>query len=198
MLYYTQGRNLNQEIRAKKKIFTRAGVPTAQFSQARNQLEQWKTWFNDPSNVQLFVEKYGIPDYMRRTRQMELHMILVYGRRNEFESDHPRSKDRHSLLGSHMELMSYDRLAYDRDLSDAITVKLGSQNQYEAVYVPPTFTLGPNLSERLVFIDGIEDAITCSDEIGADRKAFLKSRIAYWRDWQTCGAKGTIYTGDCE
>ena len=130
---------------------------------------------------------------------MELHMILVYGRREEFESDHARSKDRHSLTGGDMELMSYDRLSYDRDLSEAVTVRMRSSNQYEAVHVPPTFTLGPNLSERLTAIEGIDRAIARSDEMREERKSFLISRIPYWVDWQTSGgAKGTVCTGDRE
>jgi hypothetical protein len=50
--------------RPGKKLFTKEGVPTADFTQARNQLAQWRTWFSDPTNVQTFVREYGIPDYL--------------------------------------------------------------------------------------------------------------------------------------
>lgn len=61
--------------RPSKKLFKSDGVPSADFTQAKNQLEQWRSWFNKPSNVLLFMEMYQVPDYMRNFRQMKLHMI---------------------------------------------------------------------------------------------------------------------------
>ena len=70
-----------------KKIYNRDRSPSAHFSQARNQLNQWRSWFSDAANVALFKDMYGIPEHMRR-RTMKLHMILIYGRRSEFD-EHP-------------------------------------------------------------------------------------------------------------
>lgn len=181
----------------QKKLFTKADGLTAEFTQARHQLEQWRTWFKEAINVQIFINMYQIPDYMRKGRQMEPHMILVYGRRGEFESDYARSKERLSLTGPDMQLMSFDRLSYDRELGEAVTVRLVG-NRYKAVYVPPTFTLGPNLSGRLASIDGLNSAIQQNDEIAEDRKSFLIKRIPYWIEWQAAGAQGIICAGDRE
>lgn len=184
--------------RPDKKIFKNNGVPTADFTQAKNQLEQWRTWFNNPSNVQLFMEMYQIPDYMRNQRQMQLHMILVYGRRSEFSQNPNRSKDRMSFTASDLELMSYDRLSCDKDLSDAITIRLNRSSSYEAVTIPPTFKLGPALSERLVGVRGIDKAIEKNENIPTDRKRFLLDRIPYWINWETTSERGIVNSGDSE
>jgi hypothetical protein len=182
----------------EKKLFTKAGHPTRHFTQARSQLEQWKTWFSNSTNVQTFIEMYRVPEYMKSGRQMQLHMILVYGRREEFESNYTLSKERHSLNVPGMEIMSFDRLSYERDLNQAITVRMRKDNRYEAIYVPPTFTLGPNLSDRLTSVIGIEVAIENNDEIASDRKSFLRRRIPYWENWQNSGAKGVQDLSDYE
>ena len=182
-----------------KKIFTKKGEPTANFSQARNQLEKWKTWFNNSSNLSRFIEMYQIPDYMVRWRQMKLHMILIYGRRAEFGSDPEKSKERMSLISSSdYELMSYDRLSCDSDLEDAITIKLNKSGRYEAVAIPPIFKLRPALADRLIYIDGIDSALNKTIGISSRRRTFLKKRLLYWQDWSKQSDHGTIKTGDRE
>lgn len=181
-----------------KKIFKNNGVPTADFTQARNQLEQWRTWFNSPSNVQLFMEMYQIPDYMRNQRQMKLYMILVYGRRDEFSQNPSQSKDRMSFTTPDLELMSYDRLSCDRELSDAITIRLNRFSSYEAVSIPPTFKLGPIFSERLVCIHGIDKAIEKNADIPSSRKRFLLDRLPYWIEWETTDERGIVNSNDFE
>ncbi len=181
-----------------KKIFKNNGTPTADFTQARNQLEQWRTWFNNPCNVQLFMEMYQIPDYMRNQRQMQLHMILVYGRRDEFSQNPNRSKDRMSFTASDLELMSYDRLSCDKELGDAITIRLNSSSSYEAVAIPPTFKLGPTLSERLVNVHRIDKAIEKNTHIPDERKRFLINRLPYWINWKKTSEGGIVNSGDRE
>jgi hypothetical protein len=48
--------------------------------------------------------------------------------------------------------------------------------QYDAVAIPPTFTLGPTWAERLVRINHL-DAVIEHANISADRKAFLGNHI---------------------
>lgn len=67
-----------------KKLFTRDGQQTAKFSQAKNQLDRWHSWFCNPTNVQQFIELYGIPSSWCNLLNRQLHMILIYGRRAEF------------------------------------------------------------------------------------------------------------------
>ena len=143
-----------------KRIFTSKAVPTSEFTQARNQLAEWRTWFSRPENVQVFIASYGINERFRLGRQMELHMVLIYGRREEFENSARLSEQRGSLLtGTDEELMSFDRLRCDPGLDEAITVRVKEPGRYEALSVSPLLRLQPGMADRLLVIDGIDEAL---------------------------------------
>ncbi len=185
--------------RPGKRLFTKEGVPTAEFTEARNQLAQWHVWFNSATNQQKFIEEYGIPDEWRKSRLMELHMILVYGRREEFEEKSELSKQRASLMtGPHETLMSYDRLEADKDLHLSITVRPLGSGRYKVLRLPPTFGVGPLLAGRLLSIEGFDEALDASPDIEPKRRAFLKERIVYWRRWAASPGIKPIALSYCE
>lgn len=166
-----------------KRFFTKKGRPTADFNQARHQLVQWRTWFNDPVNVQLFNDRYRIPDNVRR-RTMRLHMILVYGRRAEFEDRLDLTSQMAELLpGDDEELMSFDRLKVDPSLRDAITVRSKAPSAYEALWIPEIFETRVELACRLLYVGGISEAVDKNPKIERGRREFLKRRIPYWKSW---------------
>ena len=178
-----------------KRVFNKDGNPSSDFTHARHQLAQWRSWFADLANVQQFIDLYGIPDQMRR-RTMHLRMILIYGRRSEFERNPLLSRERGSLLPGHdEELMSFDRLRADKSMEDAITIKATGFGRYEAVSIPPVFEIGPEVSERLLHIDGIAEAIDRNPEISQNRKEFLKRRLPYWKAWAR-SPSGNLYSAN--
>mgnify|MGYP003288422309 CR=1 FL=1 len=184
--------------RPDKQIFRSDGVPRTEFTQARNQLAQWRAWFSQPTNVLTFIREYGVPEDVARHRSMKLHMILIYGRRYEFEGDSVKSNQRSALVtGADEELMSFDRLRVDKDLRDAITIRCNGSGDYRAVAVPPTFTLGPTFADRLAHIRGLGDAIRQAN-IEAERVEFLHRRLEYWRRWNANRGVGIINGADCE
>ena len=181
-----------------KRIFNKDGSTTAAFTRARNQLERWRAWFNNPINVQQFIQFYGIPDRLR-LRMRRLHMILIYGRRSEFKGNPKLTYQRGSLLiGADEELMSYDRLKPDTSMSDAITVKAVGQGKFQALRVLSVFSTGPQQAERLLHIDGVSKAIDRNQEIQQDRRDFIKRRIDYWREWASASNTAGFYTGHRE
>ena len=184
-----------------KKIYKRDGSPTAHFTKARNQLNQWRTWFNDDANVALFKRMYGIPEVMHR-RTMQLHMILIYGRRSEFDEHPELVGERGTLLSGDEELMSFDRLLdprhIDTSMKHAVTVKRMGDGRYRAKYVPPIFDLGPTLAERLLVIDGFEDAIEKNPDISNERKRLLQKAIPYWKNQASPAAMGITGLADRE
>ena len=116
-----------------KLIFNRDGTPSADFNRARNQLNQWRSWFNEPVNIEQFIRTYGIPGIMLN-RARRLHMILIYGRRCEFAGKPKLALQRDTLLPGHdEELMSFDRLTVDTSMRDAITVKSIGHGRYQAI-----------------------------------------------------------------
>ena len=166
-----------------KRIFTSRGTPSAQFTQARNQLNQWRSWFKDPTNQLQFLDYYGIPGHFR-DRTMILHMILIYGRRSEFEDQPKLTRQLGTLLaGSDEELMSFDRLHVDTTMMEAITITAIGHGKYRAKRVLPLFGTGPALADRLLSITGLEEAVDVNPDIAEERKVFLKRRIPYWKQW---------------
>jgi hypothetical protein len=182
-----------------KRIFRGKGVPCADFTQAKNQLDQWRSWFREPINQLKFQTDYGVPELWTERKAMCLHMILIYGRRSEFDQDARLSKQRASLLtGSDEQLMSFDRLAPHPLLGDALTVRAIGAGRYRVLVAPPTMTLGPHIAERLLVLEKLESAIDSSDGWSPERRKFVRSRLPYWRDWTTSGREGCVTVGDQE
>jgi hypothetical protein len=86
-----------------KKLLIKNGRQTAKFSEAKNQLDRWHSWFDNPTNVHQFIELYGIPSSRRSHTNWKLYMILVYGRRSEFNNHPEISKLRSTALGLDLE-----------------------------------------------------------------------------------------------
>jgi len=182
-----------------KRVFRQDGIPNADFTQARNQLDQWRVWLEDPLNQAKFIREYGIGETYTRHRVMRPHYVLAYGRRAEFEGNPTLSRHRGMLMGrDDMDLMSYDRLKPTRVLGDAITVRAIGEGRYRVHGVMPTITLGPNHACRLPHLEGLKDAIRAESRISQERREFLASRVDYWTDWAKAGGRGVIQTSDVE
>ena len=183
----------------QKRIYQQAGVPRREFTEARNQLNQWRGWFSQPENVPVLKEFLGVRPPLSG-RPMHLHMLLIYGRRAETEGTPQMAMERDGLLpGSDEDLMSFDRLSADTSMADAITVKATGGGKYEAVWIPPVFGLGPGpLAERLLYVEGIPEAIDKNPDIASERKTFLKDRIPYWEEWARNGSRGIFNPADRE
>lgn len=129
-------------------------------------------------------------------------MILVYGRRSELDQQPDLARQRGSLLSGDAELMSFDRLLdpryIDVRMKHAVTVRATGDGRYRAKYVPPVFNLGPALAERLLVIDGLEEAIEQNPDISDERKSFLQQRIPYWKSWASAPNRGIIRPADWE
>lgn len=181
-----------------KRLFNQDGTTSAKFTRARNQLEQWRAWFNKSENVQMFLSYYGIPQSIRNLT-MKLHMILVYGRRSEFESKPKLASHRGSLLsGQDEELVSFDRLTPIEAMRNAITVKAMGSGRFRARWIPSTFRLGPNVPAEILDFEGISEAIDSNPEIEGRRREFLKRRLGYWKRWEASESLKMRNSGDWE
>ena len=185
--------------RPDKKVFRQDSVPSAEFTEARNQLAQWRAWFGAPENVQKFVAEYGIPDHYLRFCSMEPRYILIIGRRSEFENDPEKSKLRSALMPApDEELVSYDRIVAARDRRDAITVRPKGAGRYEVRQVMPTMKLDAMLARRLRLLDNLQDCIRADHRIPAERRQFMMTRIPYWIEWASQSEAGIIGGDDGE
>jgi hypothetical protein len=167
-----------------KKLFRKDGVPSGEFTQARDQLAEWRAWFDVDVNQLKFRSDFGIPDEVMRGRAFELHLILVYGRRNETKGNASRAQKRRYLLnGQNESLVSYDRLTPDRCLKDSLTVSLNDSGSYRVKYVPPTFCMSPQEADDYPKFVDLDKAIKAQPDWKADRKKFLERRLQYWMKW---------------
>ena len=169
--------------RPSKRIFLNSGKPSSEFNQAKNQLTEWRVWFDSPSNQQVFFEHYGITEFLY-SRVFNLHLILIFGRRSEFENNRKLSKHRGKILdGKNEELMSFDRLKPDSWLKNMITVKPRGNAEFDVLHVPEVFSTNPHDAIEYLSWNDFNNAVSGNPSISGDRQVFLKRRFAYWVDW---------------
>ncbi|MBX3449189.1 MAG: DUF4263 domain-containing protein [Planctomycetaceae bacterium] len=167
-----------------KKLFTSAPVPTAAFTQAYHQFAQWRIWFDSTSNRQSFFNDYGITSQQLYFLDFNLHLLLVFGRRSEFENKPELSRLRGKLAkGLNEDLMSFDRLSPQKWLRSTVTVTPRGAGRFRVKYVPETFTVSPHFARYLLVLDGLPEAIDANEDIAPERRMFLKHRVDYWREW---------------
>lgn len=175
----------------QKKWFTGKGVPTADFTQARNQLSEWHDWITDPINQQSFLNHYRFHSPFRSFRP---EYVLIYGRRSEFDQNPFLARKRARLQNANETHMTFDRLHPISNAKEYMTVER-TFDGYRAVSVPACIELGPGLADCRSAIREKEEAVDRSPFMTAERKQFLKSRFAYWDAWNR---EGIISTGDWE
>jgi hypothetical protein len=180
-----------------KRWFTNKGVPHSKLTQALDQLTEWKTWFNTTENQALFNKLFQIPDVWLRYRTFHPYYILIYGNRNEFKDNPFISKKRAQLARSDEFHMTFDRLIPLNQSQQFICVSIKC-NYYNALSIPPTLKLGPNLADYRSIIKNKESAVIKNDLITRERKEFLLKRIPYWDKWAQSDMKGVIQTSDEE
>lgn len=180
----------------EKKWFTKAGVPTAEFTQAQNQLSEWKSWYSNPVHQNIFYQYYGIQEEIECGKTVSPQYVLIFGSRKEFEGNKELNRRRAQLAREGEVYMTFDRLSPNIKARNAITCNVRN-NQYIAKYISPTFRLGPAISEVLSTITNKEEAVSNS-EIENNRKKFLLNRLPYWEAFGRKQSRGIINTGDWE
>lgn len=169
-----------------KSWATSAGQSTSDFTQAANQIADWKTWFAEPLNTRQFLDLYRIPIDWVHTRAFEQRYILIYGRRMETSLNDAFNKKRKHLERENECHMTYDRLQANRGLSSCLCVKLDGKG-YRAVSVPATVELGPAQAHNWKIIRHKEEAALANRYLSQKRKRFLATRWKYWDDWANAG-----------
>lgn len=183
------------EIEAPGKAwFTASGSASAQLTQALGQIHEWKAWFADHHNVASFLKYYDVETH---GRPLLPRYILVHGRRSEFDANKALVAKRAAMETPDIVLMTYDRLAPDRNADDVMTVKLKADG-YHAIFAPPTLELGPNVAEGLARIVGKQDAVLVSPYFTDERRTFMLERLAYWDNWVRTSSKGIRNLGHRE
>ena len=170
-----------------KKMFRKDGSPTADFTQARNQISEWKIWFSKPENQVAFLRDYGLP--FQRLK-LEPQYLLIYGRSSEYEGNEHLTRLRSEVTGPNEALMSFDRLKFDAN-ADQFSCVRHTPSGYEVLHIPPTYWLGPSMFSYDEKLHGLAEAARRNPLISHERKRFMEERIPYW---ETGDAKTGIYS----
>lgn len=154
-------------------------VQNASFSQAENQILEWKAILEGDGR-ECFYERYSVPSRLR-DRVFAPRFVLIYGRRKEFEGNVLLTRKRAQKLSENFSLLSFDRLIPNANLMRTPSAKWTDKG-VELLFVPATFALGPSIAADLNRWGGFESALNRSFGISEERKEFLIRRAAYWRD----------------
>lgn len=172
--------------RPGKSWYTGGGQPTAQLTQALDQIDDWRVWFNTSTNKQQFIDAY-VPAQFRH-RSLEPRFILIYGRDAEFRTGISRHRDpewlrskRNSLHREDLTVMTFDMLRASQDLKDHVCLA-GHLPQFEVRAIPPTFGTGTSTPEELL-IHTSDPALALSQcgQMSQERRDYVAGRWDYWR-----------------
>lgn len=181
-----------------KKWFTRTGQQTKDFTQALNQIAEWKAWFSVNHNVQAFKEFYGLDRLAYYKRRFKPAYLLIYGRRAEANADPALTQKRTYLFPEDVIGMTFDRLQPNPKAEELVCLKAEGAGAFRVVSVPLTLEWNPGLEKERAQIRGWESAIEANPNITKLRKDFLIRRRAYWDEWSQREARGVINCRDRE
>jgi len=186
--------------RPGKHWFTVDGVPTAELTQALDQLTDWKVWFSESENQSIFRRQYlgGASE----DRQLLPQYVLISGRQREFERSYRRHeqpdrlrKKRDFMRREHESFMTFDSLRPDAQNSDLLTLKMSSDGPRVRA-VPPTFTTGPSTRHDAQPLGSIEDALSRTLLITDARRAHVGRRWEHWRNEDDSARFRTFQLGE--
>ncbi|MEV0299244.1 Shedu anti-phage system protein SduA domain-containing protein [Nocardia sp. NPDC050710] len=170
-----------------KRWFTRDGKPTAEFTHAQEQLNDWRAWFRSDANQVLFRSHYLVREQYKN-RPIEPYYLLIYGRSSEFEPggihrnpDELRFK-RDGLRRSNESFMTFDSLRPSYDLRWSLTATMTSHGPRVFAFSPTYSTTSSSGRDTKVFGADVEAAFERSAMMSSDRKRYLAERWRYWHD----------------
>ncbi|WP_330355383.1 Shedu anti-phage system protein SduA domain-containing protein [Streptomyces chartreusis] len=158
------------------------GVPSADLTQAMDQLVEWKIWFSKEENQSIFKKIYAPAHTHWR---IEPRYVLVYGRDSEFRQgtsthkgpDHMRHK-RDLMRRDKEHFLTFDRLAPKPEGGKYATITRRGDG-WELHAVPPTFSLDPYCEDLCEIIGEPGDAISRAEIMTPEWKGYL---IAKWKE----------------
>ena len=170
-----------------KRWFTQEGRPTAHFTQAQDQLRDWRGWFALDGNERIFRDQYLFLGDRWADRTLEPQYVLIYGRQSEFtlgggHSDFEAlNRKRGHLHGAGETFLTFDSLRPRFDHSSSITATMTATGP-TAFAFSPVYSTGAHLLGDLRHLGGVEEALDRSVMMTDERRTYLNDR---WRHWLT-------------
>lgn len=171
-----------------KKWFSGNGRPSGDFNQARDQLNDWRSWFKRDGNQILFRDEFLILDNKYKDRPIEPQFVLIYGRDSEFShvGGHKNPGElrykRDQQRAPDETFITFDSLRPRFDHSNSITLTMTS-NGPKLFAFSPVFGTRPGLAEGALLLGDPASALARS-EILDERRSYLAKRWAYWQNYE--------------
>ncbi|MDK9499901.1 DUF4263 domain-containing protein [Streptomyces katrae] len=170
-----------------KRWFKQNGRPTSEFTEARDQLNDWRSWFAREGNQALFREKFFFLGDRYLNRPIEPQYVLIYGRESEFKvggghgnPDALRYK-RDQQRGNHETFMTFDALRPRYDHSRSMTLTMTSQGP-ELFAFSPVYGTSAFVGTGALLLGDPDEALARSVMMSQERRAYLGKRWRYWQD----------------
>lgn len=171
-----------------KEWYLKSGVPTAQLTQARDQIQNWREWFTRPGNMEIFRQTY-LFDHDFNFQPVVPYFLLIFGRQSEF-TEGGKHKDpralaakRDSSAGSDEQFMTFDSLKPNYNSYDSLTVTRLATGP-EVFAFSPGYCTGGDSGPDALRLGGIESALLRTEGMSHARKEYLGSRWGYWQEYE--------------
>ncbi|MCD2109399.1 DUF4263 domain-containing protein [Rhodococcus erythropolis] len=168
-----------------KRWFKENGRPTAEFRDAHDQLNDWRSWFAIDENRALFRRKYLFFDRYE-DRPIEPQFLLIYGRQSEFEYGgghkdpntlrHKRDTQRRDAES----FITFDSLRPRFDHGNSMTISMTAQGPRPFAY-SPAYSTGTDTGEGAALLGDPSEALARSVLMTDERKSYLAERWKYWQ-----------------
>lgn len=170
-----------------KRWFKQNGRPTSEFTEARDQLNDWRSWFAREGNQALFREKFLFLGDRYLNRPLEPQYVLIYGRESEFKvggghvNPNALRYKRDQQRGSQETFMTFDALRPRYDHSRSMTLTMTSQGP-ELFAFSPVYETSAFVGAGALLLGDPDSALARSVMMSEERRTYLSKRWRYWQD----------------
>lgn len=162
------------------------GRPSATFTAAFDQLNDWIAWFKRDGNPAIFRKKYLFDDRFNN-RPLVPQFLLIYGRESEFTFAGPHKdpdalrykRDQQAPAG--VTFRSYDSLKPNYGHANSITMTMTANGPRPFAF-SPMYGTGPETGPDSMILGDASDALARSVMMSETRKAYLEERWNFWNE----------------
>ncbi len=169
-----------------KRWFQKNGRPTADFRDAHDQLNDWRSWFARDGNRALFRKNFLFTDSYS-DRPLAPQFVLIFGRAFEFERGgghlDPRAirYKRDSQRAENETFLTFDALRPRYDHGRSVTLTMTAKGP-RAFAFSPCYGTGTHSGPASVLLGEPSDALDRSVMMSEERKEYIARRWCHWRD----------------
>ena len=129
-IIWTNHANTDRDREAIKALVPKRWRPSGDFKDARDQLNDWRSWFTRDGNETIFRERFLFLSDKYEDRPLEPQCVLIYGRESEFHHGgghtDPRALryKRDQQRGANESFMTFDALRPRYDHGNSMTLTM--------------------------------------------------------------------------